>query len=129
MQARGLPAPALQAFGGRVDVTVELAVCRLLLGDPLAAEAALRLAPDSAGRPDEGVAQFVLVRTLGSYCCQPCCRLRAPSPLNSACTHSNICTGTAPCSACCDCGLDSTQLGATVSALQVIPNPTCRHEA
>ena len=54
--------PALQAFGGRVDVTVELAVCRLLLGDPIAAEAALRMAPDSTGSPDEGIAKFVLVR-------------------------------------------------------------------
>ena len=62
MQAQGLPPAALQAFGGRVDVTVELAVCRLLLGDPLAAEAALRLAPDSCGPPDVGIAQFVLVR-------------------------------------------------------------------
>lgn len=64
MQALGLPAAALQAFGGRVDVTVERAVCHLLMGDPLAAEATLCVAPDSAGSPDKGIAQFLLV---GAY--------------------------------------------------------------
>ena len=45
-----------------MDVTVERAVCQLLMGDPLAAEGTLRMAPDSAGSPDKGIAQFVLVR-------------------------------------------------------------------
>lgn len=43
-------------------MSVERAVCQLLLGDPDAAESALGLGPNSTGNPDQGVLQFVLVR-------------------------------------------------------------------
>ena len=53
----------LQAFGGRLDVSVERAVCQLLLGLPDEAEDTLGLAPGAAASPDPGVLQFVLVRS------------------------------------------------------------------
>ncbi len=113
----------MQAFGGRVDVTVELAVCRLLLGDPLAAEAALRLAPDPAGPPDEGVAQFVLVRTMGVIAGSDAAgfghRVLASSPACGG-TYAQekripLCAATVV--------LDITQLGDRGIALQVLPDP------
>ena len=53
-----MPQSELKAFGGHVDMSVERAVCALLMGDPLAAESALRVAPDSVAEPDKGVAQL-----------------------------------------------------------------------
>ena len=51
-----------KALGGDVDVSVARAVCALLMGDPLVAEAALCMVPGSAIAPDNGVAGFILVR-------------------------------------------------------------------
>ena len=61
-QAAGLAPDVLQAFGGRLDVSVERAVCQLLLGCLDEAEATLGLAPGAAAAPDPGILQFVLVR-------------------------------------------------------------------
>ena len=64
-QDAGLEPAVLKSFGGRLDVSVERAVCQLLLGDPDAAESALGLAPRTGGSPDQGVLQYVLVRVCG----------------------------------------------------------------
>ena len=46
---------------GDREVSVELAVCKLLLGDTEAAEAALGLGPQAAVAPDPDVQHFVQV--------------------------------------------------------------------
>ena len=69
VQDAGLEPAVLQTFGGRLDVSVERAVCQLLLGDPDAAESALGMAPRTGDSPDPGVLQFVLVRVCGALCC------------------------------------------------------------
>jgi hypothetical protein len=66
-----MPQSELKAFGGHVDMSVERAVCALLMGDPLAAESALRVAPDSVAEPDKGVANFVLVRSIAHCTLRP----------------------------------------------------------
>ena len=48
-------------------MSVERAVCQLLLGLPDEAEDTLCLAPGAAARPDQGVLQFVLVRCQYRY--------------------------------------------------------------
>jgi hypothetical protein len=48
--------------GEALDITVEQAVCKLLLGSPEDAERALGLSPDSTVTPDPGVLEFVMVR-------------------------------------------------------------------